>query len=221
MSTEVRTLIVAPHGMDEVLGCGATMAGIAAAGHDVHTLVLFGDGSGRDMQRRPAGQAAAAILGTAPPLYSGFPENRGDTIALAEVIAAVEQAISRIRPAELYVPHIGNLNIDHQIAHKAALTAARPIPDLPVKSILAYEVPSSTDWAPSGSPFLPTRFVDISATLDKKLDALQCYFAEMREPPHTRSFEGIRALAKSRGHSMGLHAAEAFMVLRQIVPAEV
>lgn len=217
MNTQPSALVIAPHGMDEVLGCGGTMAGLAAAGHDVHTLVLFGDGSGRDAQRRPAGQAAAAILGTATPLYSGFPENRGDTVALAEVIAAVEQAISRVRPAELYVPHIGNLNIDHQVAHRAALTAARPVPDQPVKSIFAYEILSSTDWAPSGSPFVPTRFVDISATLDQKLDALQLYSTEVQGPPHTRSFEGVRSLARSRGYSTGLPAAEGFVVLRQIV----
>ena len=218
MNTMPSALVIAPHGMDEVLGCGGTMAGLAAAGYDVHTLVLFGDGSGRDAQRRLAGQAAASVLGTNAPSYSGFPENRGDTVPLAEVISAVERLIARLRPTEIFVPHMGNLHIDHQIAHRAGLTAARPIPSLSVQSIFAYETLSSTDWSPSDLPFIPTRFVDISATLNKKLDALQRYSAEVRDPPHTRSFEGIHTLAKFRGYSMGLNAAEAFMVLRQIVP---
>jgi len=218
MSISGDALIIAAHGMDEVLGCGGMMARLAAAGSNVHTLVLFGDGTGADAQRRLAGQAAATVLGTVTPLCCGFPENRGDTVALLDVIAVVEKAISRIHPAAIYVPHIGNLNIDHQIAHRAVLTAARPVPNVSAKSIFSYEILSSTDWAPSNTPFLPTYFADISATLDRKLEALRHYSAEMRDPPHTRSLDGVRALAQSRGWSMGLKAAEAFMVLRQIVP---
>lgn len=204
--------------MDEALGCGGTMARLANSGAVVHTLVLFGDGTDLDVKRRQAGAAAATILGSSPPQHAGFPENRSDTLALVEVVAAVEQAIARLRPTELYVPHAGNLNIDHQIAYRASVTAARPVPSLSVTSIYAYEILSSTDWSPpSPIAFQPTRFVDISVTLQKKLDALHCYSAEMREPPHSRSFEGVRALATSRGHSMGIAAAEAFMTVRQLV----
>ncbi len=211
-------LVIAPHGMDEALGCGGTMARLAAARTKVDTLVLFGDGTGLEAQRRPASAAAAAILGSSPPQFAGFPENRSDTIALVEIVGVIERALASLQPTELYVPHGGNLNIDHQTAYRAALTAARPVPTLSIASIFSYEVLSSTDWAPpSPTAFQPTRFVDISATLDKKLAALKCYAAEMRGPPHSRSFEGVEALAQSRGFSMGLAAAEAFMVARQIV----
>jgi LmbE family N-acetylglucosaminyl deacetylase len=204
--------------MDEVLGCGGTIARLAAEGVRVETLVLFGDGTGLDMARRPAGAAAAGILGGAAPRYAGFAENRGDTIPLLDVVAAVERTISEIRPSEMYLPHGGNLNIDHQVTYRAAVTAARPVPGLSIAAIYAYEVLSSTDWAPpSTSPFQPNRFVDISATLEKKLAALQFYAAEMRAAPHSRSYEGISNLARTRGFSVGLAAAEAFMVPRQIV----
>ena len=139
-------------------------------------------------------------------------------MALLDVVAAVERAIAEIRPSEMYVPHVGNLNIDHQVTYRAAVTAARPVPGLSIGAIYAYEVLSSTDWAPpSPSPFQPNRFVDISATVEKKLAALQCYSAEMRAVPHSRSHEGISSLARTRGYSVGLTAAEAFMVPRQIV----
>lgn len=211
-------LIIAPHGMDEVLGCGGTMARLVAEGTRVETLILFGDGTGLDAKRRPAGEAAAKTLGSAPPRRAGFPENRGDTIALLELIAVIEQTIGEVRPSEMYVPHAGNLNVDHQVTYRAAVTAARPVPSLSLSAIYTYEILSSTDWAPPAFPtFQPTRFVDISATLDMKLGALRCYAAEMRDAPHSRSFEGVNALARSRGHSMGLAAAEAFMGLRQIV----
>jgi hypothetical protein len=49
-----------------------------------------------------------------------------------------------------------------------------------------------------------------------KRRALEAYREEIREFPHARSFEAIEALAAWRGASVGLSAAEAFMVLREI-----
>jgi LmbE family N-acetylglucosaminyl deacetylase len=45
-------LVIAPHGLDEVLGCGGTIARHAAAGRKVHVLILCGDGTGHDGKRR-------------------------------------------------------------------------------------------------------------------------------------------------------------------------
>jgi hypothetical protein len=42
------------------------------------------------------------------------------------------------------------------------------------------------------------------------------YNEEMREVPHTRSLQHIELLAKHRGYSVGIHAAEAFMLVREI-----
>jgi LmbE family N-acetylglucosaminyl deacetylase len=64
---------------------------------------------------------------------------------------------------------------------------------------------------------MPSRFVDISGTLEKKMTALEAYKAEIRPAPHSRSFEGIRTLAAHRGFSVGLPAAEAFMSVRELL----
>lgn len=212
-------LIVAPHAMDEALGCGGTMALHADAGDRVETLVLFGDGTGMDAKRREAAPKAAMALGTCPPRFVGFPENRSDTLPLLDIIAAIERAVSDIGPTMVYVTHGGNLNIDHQSAFRAVVTAARPVPGYPVREIYAYEVPSSTEWASptAGQPFLPARFVDIASTLQRKMTALDCYAAELRPSPHSRSAEGIRALSQLRGHNVGVPAAEAFAVVRQLI----
>src|SRR5688572_4209499 len=105
--------------MDEVLGCGGTIARYASAGRPVQTLVLFGDGSGADTQRRAAGSAAAKWLGSQVPRYAGFPENRSDTLPLVEIVAVVERAIAEFQASEIYVSHGGNLNIDHQTSFRA------------------------------------------------------------------------------------------------------
>ena len=182
-------LVVAPHAMDEVLGCGGTMARHADAGERIDTLVLCGDGSGLDATRRQVAPNAAAVLGANAPVFCGFPENRSDTIPLLDIVAAVERAIAAGRPHVVYVPHGGNLNIDHQTAFRAVLTAARPVPGHAVRAIYSYEVPSSTEWSSPSStvPFQPSRFVDIGATIDRKMKALDYYRAELRDSPHARS----------------------------------
>src|SRR4051812_12963217 len=95
-------LVVAPHALDEVLGCGGTMALAAASGRQVHILVLCGDGSGRDGQRREAAGQAATLLGAGPPRFGGFPENASDTVRLGDVVQVVEHAVNQLRPSTVY-----------------------------------------------------------------------------------------------------------------------
>jgi LmbE family N-acetylglucosaminyl deacetylase len=87
-----------------------------------------------------------------------------------------------------------------------------------VKEIYAFETLSSTEWSDRGigPSFNPNRFVDISDQLERKLNALAVYRSELREFPHPRSLEGARALARVRGACVGVAAAEAFEVIRQI-----
>ena len=213
-----RVLAIAAHSLDETLGCGGVIAWHVDTGHEVHTLILFGDGSGRDSARRENAQTAARILGSTPPRFCGFPENRSDTVPLAEVIAAIERCVFDIRPDTIYVRHGGNLNVDHQTAFKACVTAARPVPHSPVRHIYTYEVLSSTNWAPEGTgrAFQPNRFVDITLQLERKLSALEVYGDEMRPAPHARSIQTVRSLAQLRGATVGFAAGEGFEVVREL-----
>ncbi len=212
-------LVIAPHALDEALGCGGTMARHVDEGDTVHTLVLFGDGTGRDAQRRSNALAAANILGSNAPRFAGFPENRSDTIPLFDIVGAIERCVNEIKPQTVYVSHGGNLNIDHQTSFKATATALRPVPGSPVCKIFTYEILSSTDWAPEGfgAEFRPNRFVNITTQLDRKINSLQAYGDEMRPSPHARSLEGVSALAKLRGGTVGFEAAEGLSVLRMSV----
>jgi len=168
-----------------------------------------------------AAHAAAQALGAEAPRFAGFPDNRLDTVARLEVVQAVEGAVRALGPTIVYTHHGGDLNIDHRIAHEAVLTACRPTPGHTVHRIYAFETVSSTEWGVSGAlaPFMPTRYVDVAAALERKLSALSSYEKEMRGFPHARSHENVMALARHRGASVGLEAAEAFVVLREIVPS--
>ena len=63
-------------------------------------------------------------------------------------------------------------------------------------------------------------YVDITETIDAKINALKMYKQELKQFPHPRSLEAVKALAKLRGSQVGVRAAEAFTVLRQIKHAK-
>lgn len=224
----MKVLCIAAHPDDEVLGCGGTLARHAAAGNEIYVLVLA-DGVGARgfvdddaVERRwDAANTAMTLLAPAHKLTGllllALPDNQFDTVPLLSVARGIEGTLEHFPPDIVYTHHGGDLDIDHRITHQAVMTACRPMPGSSVKAIYAFEVPSSTEWASEAEQaFRPNHFVDITATLDKKLAALEAYGEEMRPFPHARSFEAVRALAAWRGASVGLRAAEAFMTLRRI-----
>jgi LmbE family N-acetylglucosaminyl deacetylase len=87
-----------------------------------------------------------------------------------------------------------------------------------VPDVYAFEVASSTEWSFQriDPPFRPSVFVDISATLDRKIAAMECYRSERRGAPHPRSPDALRAAAARWGSVAGMPAAEAFELIRSL-----
>lgn len=222
-------LVVAAHPDDEVLGCGGTVARMAGEGREVHVLLLA-DGETsrvagrsadikRKMQtRKQAAQTACTILGCASLEVLQMPDNRLDSVDRLEIVQQIEAPVRRHKPATVLTHHAGDVNIDHRVVHDAVIAACRPQPGHAVKRLLFFEVPSSTEWRPpmSAEPFNPNWFFDISTTLATKLKALEAYEAELRPFPHPRSLQAVSALAQWRGASVGVPAAEAFVLGREI-----
>ena len=224
-------LVIAAHPDDEVLGCGATMARHAKNGDSVHIVILAEGVTSRDEQRdrcvrdgelselATAARKAKEILGAQTLDLHDFPDNRMDSVDLLDIVKVIETYISRYKPEIVYTHHTGDVNIDHRRIHEAVIAACRPVPSQTVKTLLFFEVPSSTEWQPPGSApqFAPNWFVDVSATLDIKLEALDAYRSEMRPWPHPRSVEAVEHLARWRGATIGADAAEAFVIGKNIV----
>jgi LmbE family N-acetylglucosaminyl deacetylase len=168
--------------------------------------------------RRTAAQEACAILGVRSISFDEFPDNRMDTVALLEIVKVIEALIARYTPDTVFTHHAGDVNIDHRRIHDAATAACRPQPGHPVRCLASFEVTSSTEWQLPAAypPFVPNWFVDISATLERKIAALEAYRAEVRNWPHPRSRRGVEYLARWRGCTVGVDAAEAFVLGRQI-----
>ena len=218
-------LVVAAHPDDEVLGCGGTILRHANNGDKVFILFLADGETSRinnkndelsNLDRIHAGVTASASLGAERPQFVNLPDNRMDTIPFLDIVQEIEKVMERISPTVIYTHHMGDINIDHQITHKAVMTAARPQPNCTVREIYSFEVLSSTEWSSpsSESVFIPNRFVNISTTLDRKIIALKAYEVEMREFPHPRSVKSVLNLAQHRGAQVGMNAAEAFKIER-------
>jgi LmbE family N-acetylglucosaminyl deacetylase len=223
--------VVAAHPDDEVLGCGGTLARMASEGRAVHVLFVSDGETSRVIDagqpavekilgaRNAAAQTACKILGGSSVEMLGLPDNRLDGVQLLDVVRHIESFIQRYRPSLLLTHHSGDVNIDHRVVHDAVISACRPQPGHPVQELLFFEVPSSTEWRPTASAmaFSPNYFVDISKTLSRKLEALNAYAAELRPFPHPRSIKAVSALAHWRGATVGVEAAEAFMLGRKLV----
>jgi LmbE family N-acetylglucosaminyl deacetylase len=220
--------VIAAHPDDEVLGCGGTIARFARLGANVHILLLADGESSRLLAggnesslvsaRKSAAEAAAEILGAASIRVLNLPDNKLDGLELLEIILHAEKFIDEHKPSTVLTHHAGDLNIDHRIVHQAAVTACRPLPNHPVRELLFFEVPSSTEWVPpgSGTPFQPNCFFNVTETFDKKIAALHAYEQELREFPHPRSIKAIQSLAIWRGATAGVEMAEAFYLGRQV-----
>jgi len=223
--------VIAAHADDEVLGCGGTMARLADEGYDVHVLLMAdGESSRADAadsamirdrvsSRQAAAEQARDALRCTSVQTLDLPDNRMDGLELLDVVRHIETFLARFRPQTVFTHHAGDVNIDHRIVHDAVIAACRPQPGFVVTDLLFFEIPSSTEWRPpsSGEPFNPNWFVDISATLERKLEALRSYEPEMRPFPHARSLRAVEALASWRGATVGATAAEAFVLGRRIV----
>jgi LmbE family N-acetylglucosaminyl deacetylase len=108
-----------------------------------------------------------------------------------------------------------DLNIDHQLVTKAALTAFRPQFGLRME-IYSYYIPSATDYA-SGRPFNGNSYMILKRQdVEKKLQVLKCYEEEMRTYPHSRSYENVENLMKVWGAEVGAQYCEKFELLRMV-----
>jgi LmbE family N-acetylglucosaminyl deacetylase len=220
----MRILTVAAHPDDETLGAGGTMAWHAAKGDRVWVCVLA-DGvtsrHGRVAQQAECAQRACEILGVERLVMIGLPDQRLDTVSLLDIITPVEQCIAELAPDVVLTHFPGDVNEDHRLVSRAVMVATRPVAGSHVRKVCAFEVPSSTDWAPPipGSVFAPNLYVDISDTLDTKLTAMKAYadtyVSEVRPYPHPRSLEALTVYGQRHGIVAGMRAAEPFMLLRE------
>lgn len=214
-------LVVAPHPDDESLGCGGTLLRHAAEGDRIHWLIVTTmgpDGYTARQRRRRAVEIrrVARLYGFRSVSQLGFPATTLDAIPRAALVKAMAAAFEKVAPHTVYVPHHGDVHTDHRVAAEAVAACVKWFRQGSVTRVLAYETLSETDFSLDPAAFAPDVFIDVSATLARKLRILEVYAGELGRFPFPRSAEAVRALAAARGAAAGCRAAEAFMLLREI-----
>lgn len=214
----MKTLVIAPHPDDELLGCGGTLLRRQAEGHETAWILVTearGGGVGPDPTTREIEIASVrAGLGIPPErlVRLGHATTTLDTVPISELVGGLAAAISRIAPDEVLIPHSGDAHSDHRIVAEAAIAATKWFRQPSVMRILAYETLSETGLG-SGPQFRPDVHIDISPWLDQKIELTRNYASEFGTFPFPRSEESVRSLAALRGSNSGFVAAEAFQVI--------
>ncbi|MBR3171034.1 MAG: PIG-L family deacetylase [Lachnospiraceae bacterium] len=209
-------LVFAPHNDDELLGAGGTIVKLAKSGCNVTVCEITSGPSSKRIQEEACN--AHLLMGVKESVFLNLPSCKLEEISKTRLNNELSNVIKKVKPEIVFIPHYGDMHLDHRWVAEGAMVAIRPIVAPYIKRILAYETLSETEWnTPSvKNVFIPNVWVDISEHLNDKLEAMRCYQSQLIDFPHPRSLEAIEALARYRGSTVGVDAAEAFMLIRAI-----
>ena len=163
-------------------------------------------------------ETANKVLGVKESFFLDLPVVAIKDTPTIEVNSKFEKIVQQIKPEIAFIPHKGDMHIDHGEVARAAMVALRPLGNPQLKKIYAYETLSETEWnMPTvDNAFIPNCYSDISDYIDLKLEAMVCFSTQLKEFPHPRSLEAIKALSNLRGSTIGVKNAESFMTIREI-----
>jgi LmbE family N-acetylglucosaminyl deacetylase len=228
-------LVIAAHPDDPDFGVAGTAARLASEGHAVHYLMCTSGDAGSDdptippadlMRTREAEQVAAGrILGLTGVHFLRFPD--GELQPTLELRKALVRAMRRLKadvvlcqdPRPIVDDDGTYLNHpDHRAAGQAAVDAAFPAAgnpsafrDLLAEGLEAHKVREV--WLFFGGGQHANHWVDISATIEQKIQALESHASQIGE---WATSGGLRTeMLKWAGetatrHNLGYQYAESF-----------
>jgi LmbE family N-acetylglucosaminyl deacetylase len=198
-------LAIGAHPDDIEIGCGGTLAKFVANGDQVTMLVITDgrNGPGDVSERKHEQENAANVLGVHHLVWGNIPDCE---VSLHEkdLVGVIERVIKHTGCDLILTHSISDSHQDHVAVARGTLGAARHCP-----SVLAYDAPSSIG-------FEETVFVDISDTIDKKVEALKCHASQVAASPMVSS-DRERAKATVAGHHARRPMAEGFQPVRMLL----
>ena len=199
-------LAIGAHPDDVELGCGATLLAHASAGDTVTVLVMTGGESGpgdeaQVVRRRQEQEAAARSLG-ARLVWGGLHDCM--LTADAATVALIERVLDETAADVVYVHAPDDSHQDHRAVASATQGAARRL-----SRVLHYQSPSTLS-------FTPTVYVDVTAHLTGKLQALGAHASQVELSPMVEP-DAIVASARHWGAQARIGYAEAFAPTRMVM----
>jgi len=217
-------VVVAPHPDDETFGCAGALLKHRRAGDRTHWLIVTSmDGHPlyspeNKLKRQGEIRKVSKILGFDSVHQLGFTTAHLDEIPTTELVTSIGKTFRTLRPNIVYLPFRCDAHTDHRLVFDAGSACTKWFRHRYVRRVLAYETLSETDFGmdPHRGAFRPNVFVDISPYLSAKIKAVKAYAGETGAFPFPRSEKAVRALAGVRGAAAGFHAAEGFMLLKEL-----
>jgi N-acetylglucosamine malate deacetylase 1 len=220
-----KIIVVAPHADDETLGCGGTLLRHINEGDEVHWLLVTDMSKGTNfsdeqIKIRKGEIAQVCSAYNFSELHElNLPPAALDTLPRGNLVAAITGIFTKIQPETVYTVYRNDAHSDHELVYDAVMSATKSFRYPFVKRVLAYETISETDFGmkPEDGGFRPNVFINIENYIEKKLNILECYKSEIGEFPFPRSRIAINALAQVRGAQSNCQAAEAFILIKELL----
>ena len=219
----MKTLIVAPHPDDEILGCGGTILRKVFEGETVGLLFMTSMIESEGWSKAQISTRIKELSEIQKKLKIdkknffelNLPAAKLDTLPLGDIIAKTFKVFKSFQPDEVFLPHPGDVHSDHRICFEASIPCTKWFRLNSIKRVYTYETLSETDVLTNESKlFVPNTFIDISNTLKEKIKLLKIYKSEVKKFPFPRSEKAVKSLAEYRGSQSGFLAAEAFQLLK-------
>lgn len=221
----MKTLVVAPHADDELLGCGGTLIKRAHEGHETGWLLVTSlskdegwDPKFVDLRLQEINKVRQGLNISSANFYSlTLPTAKLDEYPIGLLVKKISKIFKTFAPSEVLLPYPGDVHSDHRVVFEASCACTKWFRYPSIKRVLTYETISETEYGinPVENSFRPNLFINIENSIDLKLSLLEIYATELSTHPFPRSLDSVRALALLRGSQMGANYAEAFQILRQ------
>lgn len=211
--------VIAPHPDDEVLGCGGTLLRLNDEGAEIHWVIVTKMGKEYSTTEKKNRQNLIKDISKKFNFCKvhqlSYLSGEISDKSMKNMIINFSNLIKNFSPSIILMPFYGDVHSDHRIIANAVISASKPFRAKSVKTLLAYEVPSETNFAYKDF-FQPKIYYDISNYMDEKINILKLYKVELAQHPFPRSLESSRNLAKIRGSESNNLYAEAFHVIKMI-----
>jgi len=199
-------LAIGAHPDDIEFGCGGALIKYTQKSHRLFLLVMTGGGLGGSVSVRTQEQEASGkILGAEKIYWGGY----GDTHLVMDIdlIGKIEAVIAEVKPDFIFCNFPDDTHQDHRHLAQAIMSATRYI-----RNVLFFEGPTTQN-------FNPQVFVDISDTLDHKVEALKAHHSQVMKTniEDLSIVEVARSSANFRGIQGRVKYAEAFHSLRLFI----
>jgi LmbE family N-acetylglucosaminyl deacetylase len=196
-------LAIGAHPDDIELGVGGTIAWLKQQG----TRVIMAVGCvPSDYEKRVAeSQRAAEILGGELTILFNHGCSRIEDQKTYEVVRKIDDLILQYKPTALFSHGSADFHRDHQMIYDACHASQR----LGWLDFFCYY---PTSCRPVPVKFQPHAYIDVTQTMDKKMEALRAFPSQLAE--RGLDIEFIRDMAREQGRMAGMGYAEAVEVVR-------